>query len=387
MSLERQTAEVKKQERLASDRVDRDIIMKAQKSIMNLALARSHRGKKAPVSKEVADALNILADALSLSASRVRLRTLHDKDDFVFRRRRDHRNLNVPLIVAEPDEHTLDDSSEDDESQVEEIDAPKGPKAPPKKSEGKRNVPDKSTPAEVQKPKLTLKQKGKARQPDPASPSSSENDSPVRLLEDGPKEPDTTITKKTAEPVDASAEIERPIPRPRPIAKKTRREVPDEQPVPSVVPEANADVVVPDIPMSPLSQMDEDTPNDPAHHAVDQNAQDDTVVAPPSLPLVTPDELAEEIDTLRRSSDEAETESYCAFLIRGHTAPSSTHGLSRGASAHIRGSTAATADSSSSKRSRNQALLTSPQNKKKAKRSSVYTNADESEEEETMPGI
>ncbi|KAG0692330.1 hypothetical protein DFH29DRAFT_1084805, partial [Suillus ampliporus] len=320
MSLERQTAEVKKQERLASDRVDRDIIMKAQKSIMNLALARSHRGKKAPVSKEVADALNILADALSLSASRVRLRTLHDKDDFVFRRRRDHRNLNVPLIVAEPDEHTLDDSSEDDESQVEEIDAPKGPKAPPKKSEGKRNVPDKSTPAEVQKPKLTLKQKGKARQPDPASPSSSENDSPVRLLEDGPKEPDTTITKKTAEPVDASAEIERPIPRPRPIAKKTRREVPDEQPgkpahqrplhdahltyrtVPSVVPEANADVVVPDIPMSPLSQMDEDTPNDPAHHAVDQNAQDDTVVAPPSLPLVTPDELAEEIDTLRRST-------------------------------------------------------------------------------------
>jgi hypothetical protein len=62
MSIELQKEQVWQQELLASQRDDRDTILKMQRQVSNLGLARLYPGKKSPLAKDVADALNKLTE-------------------------------------------------------------------------------------------------------------------------------------------------------------------------------------------------------------------------------------------------------------------------------------------------------------------------------------
>ncbi|KAG2348658.1 hypothetical protein BDR05DRAFT_996031 [Suillus weaverae] len=77
--------------------------MKLQETIVAMPMTRNTPHKDSGVCLEVAEAINKLTQALSLSSSRIRLRVLTKLDQHQFNFERDHTDLQIPEVIGERD--------------------------------------------------------------------------------------------------------------------------------------------------------------------------------------------------------------------------------------------------------------------------------------------
>ncbi|KAG0697259.1 hypothetical protein DFH29DRAFT_1003872 [Suillus ampliporus] len=410
--------------RLKAEKTDRDAIIKLQGQIMALGISRNTPHKKSPVSQEVADAINILTEALSMNASRIRLRILSGLEHHEFDPALHHTDLKIPAVDGQRDLNTVskltkrtgekdkDEDMQDSDDDIEINDVPPpSTKSKSKKSKSKKSKGDK-------------KGKGKEK---------------VRMIEDAEDIPDDGIDVDT-DPQDSMAQAaaivkntERPKPKPKPVArKKATADAPesdtqdapesDTQDAPESdtqdAPESDTqDVEMADIHTASgsasanieaaldasvhlhdaLNHIDLDAPGSPL---TSPTPEDGDVNMPGEMQLTTASNLTADLDAMdgmRRSSRAKQQPIPRAAPTSTRTAAASTSAPARSApkssrargaaastSASVRSSVAPSETSTGSKRSRQDALLTSPKIKKKARHSLAQRLFEESDDNDVV---
>ncbi|KAG0692494.1 hypothetical protein DFH29DRAFT_1008547 [Suillus ampliporus] len=379
-SEEVQEEQMKTQRRLASEREDREVILKIQKQVANLAIARTARGKKSPLCKEVADALHELVNALILSSSRLRLRTIYDNDKLSFHDFDDIQQLKITKIRGELDEYTVYSRRGDVDGEGSDDDEP----APVKTSK-------------KQKAKTTAKAKGKGKAKAKASDALSDTSDGIEVItphERSRASDKHTSRKPSAESEDppaphAEMDNARPKPRPKPVKKKTH--VVDDvttTPVETSQPTQEADDD--DAPAASVGTDIERPTDDEPGRAEDAERRDDDAGStltsldgdpPEPSSIIDPVDLANEMDGngRRRSARNLGKAS------RGQSIPLPSRARAAPPSSRRRAGTSidpspSEVPSTSTKRSVNQAMLTPPKNRKKAKRPALgHLGAEEEE--------
>ncbi|KAG2353680.1 hypothetical protein BDR07DRAFT_1382927 [Suillus spraguei] len=360
---------------IAAENADREAILKLIKFIKSMSLARVSQHKTSKLSIEVADAVNTLVETLELSASRNRLRILSGIDHIMFDVYKDLKSLNIPLVEGEVDPYTVIRSEHHPSHDVSQHHTAIAEEPLAAANDTSRKGKGKASDATMLEEKEDadfqedVDMTGAADTSEaPVAPETSDiGKAPVDLA-------DTAETSKTSEAPLVSKP--RPRPRPKPIAVKLAMAADSakvDHPLDEVVPATTASkgsleppgechpqesasegVVTLD---SPLSSSDETT----------INAAPQDINMPEDLKLVQDYELVEErdlLDSQRRSSRKKRLSvpraapSACAA---GH---SSATPLSERHSGTPEGSLLA-------KRSRIDACLSSPENRKKAKQTSL----------------
>ncbi|KAG1736975.1 hypothetical protein EDB19DRAFT_1909985 [Suillus lakei] len=157
--------QVETNQRLASESVDRDGIMKVLNQVAALPMARNLVHKNSPLSIEVADVLNLLGQALMVTSSRVCLRQLIGIDTYEFDPNINVTDLGLPDIKGKQDLYTLYKMDEDND----EVDANEQDGQPKDMEEEQEESHD--SPSLPVMPKVpmtaTLKAKGKGKASEP----------------------------------------------------------------------------------------------------------------------------------------------------------------------------------------------------------------------------